>query len=206
MVNDDELSRALLDVRKAYRLLYLFQRRVMDLMAELSGKLGQSFWYWLPSGDEEAILGSKNPVERSAWKMLPLFDASFLFLPPGVVPSSAPQKGQWLLQLILCIDDGQPEGGRGEPNPVEFADATMCHSMIYLYAFIVQEDIQGEWWRNVYLKSEWPEEDGVAETNSQGVRVVALSSDLAALSDSASVIRLGDQFRELVISQGGNIA
>ena len=206
MVNNEELSKALLDVRKAYRLLYLFQRRIMDLVAQLSGKLGQSFWYWLPAGDEEAILGSKNPVDRDSWKMLPLFDASFLFLPPGVVPSSAPQKGQWLLELLLCVDDGEPEGGRGEPNPAEFADPTTCHSMICLYAFIVQEDIQGEWWRNVYQRSEWPEEDGVAETNSSGVRVVALSSDLAALSDSASVNSLAERLRELVISVGGNVA
>ena len=103
MVNDEELSRALLDVRKAYRLLYLFQQRIMDLMAQFSGALGQSFWYWLPAGDEEAILGSKNPVERSSWKMLPLFDASLLFLPPGVDPNSGPQKGQWLLELAFMF-------------------------------------------------------------------------------------------------------
>jgi hypothetical protein len=204
MVTNEELSRALLDVRKAYRLLYLFQQRIMDLVAQLSGTLGQTFWYWLPSGDDEAILGSKNPVERSTWKMLPLFGASFLFLPPGVDPSSPPRKGQWLLEVLLYLDDGQPDGGRREPNPVEFLDPAMCHSPICVFAFIVQEDIQGEWWRNVYKCSEWPEEDGVAETNSHGICVASLSSDLAALPDAASVSRLAERFRKLVIAQGGS--
>lgn len=205
-MENDELSRALLDVRKAYRLLYLFQQRIMDLVAQLSGKLGQSFWYWLPSGDEEAILGSKNPVERSAWKMLPLFDASFLFLQPEATNASAPRKGQWALEVLLCFDDGQPEGGRGEPNPADFANPALCRSKIYLYAYVVQEDIQGEWWRHVYQSSEWPEEDGIAETNTKGVRVIGLSSDLASLSDSSAVFELADRFGELVRAQGGSVS
>jgi hypothetical protein len=207
MVNDEELSRALLDVRKAYRLLYLFQRRILDLLEELSGKLGQQFYYWLPSGDPEAqaILPSKNPCERNSWKMLPLFDASFLFLPPGVNPSDAPRKGQWLLELLICPDDGQPEkGGTGEVNPVDFPDPAGCHSMIHLYACIIQEDMQGGWWR-LYSSLEWPEEDGVAEAGSAGVRLIALSGDLASLSNSAAVKDLADRFRELVNAQGGNV-
>jgi hypothetical protein len=205
MVDHDELSRALVDVRRAYRLLYLFQRRILDLLEQLAGELGQSFWYWLPSGDEEAIRGGASPFERSAWKMLPLFDASFLFLPRGVDPNNAPRNGQWLLVLQLCPDDGQPEGGKGEPNPAEFADPVGCRSMIYLYAFIVQEDIQGEWWRNVYKSSEWPEADGVAETNSQGVCAIGLSREVASLSDSAAASGLADRFRELVRTKGGKV-
>jgi hypothetical protein len=207
MTNYEELSHALFDVRKAYRLLYLFQRRILDLAEQLSGKLGQQFYYWLPAGDEEAVRGSANPFERNAWKMLPLFDASFLYLLPGVNATDAPRKGQWLLELLLSPDDGQPEGGRGEANPAEFADPAQCHSKIYLYAFIVQEDVQGkDWWRGVYQNSEWPEEDGVVKANGAGVCVIGLSSDLASLADSSAVDSLADRFRELVKTQGGNVA
>ena len=137
--------------------------------------------------------------------MLPLFDASFLCLGPGISPSATPQKGEWLFELLLSPDDGHPEGGRGEADPVEFADPAQCHSTLYLYAFIVQEDMQGkkEWWRDVYQNSEWPEEDGVPEVNGAGVCVVGLSSDLASLADSSAVDELADRFRELVKAHGG---
>lgn len=207
MVNNEELSKALLDVRRAYRLLYLFQQRILDLVAELSGQLGQQFYYWLPSGDPEAqaILPSKNPCERNSWKMLPLFDASFLFLPPGVNPGDVPRKGQWLLKLLVRPDDGRKEnGGRGEVNPVDFPDPAECHSMIHLYSCIVQEDVSGGWWR-LYSNQKWPEEDGVAQTGGASVRLIALSGDLASLSDLAAVKDLAGRFRELVKAQGGNL-
>ena len=207
MTNYDELSKALFDVRKAYRLLYLFQRRILDLVDQLSGKLGHEFYYWLPSGDEEAIRGGANPLERSAWKMLPLFDASFLYLPPGVKGDDPPQRGQWLLELLSNPDDGQPESGRGDPNPADFADPAQCRSTLYMYALIVKEDMPGKkWWRNVYEASEWPDEDGVAESNDAGVSVIGLSSDLASLADSSAVDSLADRFRELVKEHGGIVA
>lgn len=129
-MNHDDLSQALIAVRKAYRLLYLFQRRVLDVVEEISTKLGHDFYYWLPSGDEEAVRGGANPCDRSAWKMLPLFDANFLYLPPGVKSTDTPRKGQWLLEIIVCPDDGEPEGGKGESNPLEFGDPAKCSSKI----------------------------------------------------------------------------
>jgi hypothetical protein len=78
---------------------------------------------------------------------------------------------------------------------------------LYMYAFIVKEDMPGKkWWRNVYEDSEWPNEDGVAESNDAGVSVIGLSSDLASLADSSAVDSLADRFRELVKAHGGIVA
>jgi hypothetical protein len=206
MTDYDEIGRALLDVRKAYRLLYLFQRRLLDLAAQVSERLGQEFWWWLPAGDQAAIQGGTNPLERSAWKMLPLFGARFLYLPPGVRAGDPPQGGQWLLELILGPDDGEPEAGRGDPDPADFPDPTQCHSMIYLHARIIQADMPGKnWWSYGYEKSEWPELDEVAKDNDAGVRVIGLSRDLAVLMDPSAVDALADRFQELVKGQGGNV-
>jgi len=59
-----------------------------------------------------------NPVERSAWKMLPLFDACFLFLPPGVQSKETPVKGKWLLELRVVPDDGEPDDSEEEAEPL----------------------------------------------------------------------------------------
>ena len=207
MTTNEELSNALLDVRKAYRLLYLFQRRILDLGDQLSSKLRRQFYYWLPSGDEEAIRGASNPFERSAWKMLPLFDASFLYLPQGVSGTDTPRKGQWMLELLISPDEGEPEDATDESNPAEFADPARCRSKLYLDAFIIEEDLPGQnWWDGVYQSSEWPEEDGGATPHDEGFVVIGLSADLALLSDSTAVDRLADRFRELVKAHGGDVA
>ena len=138
--------------------------------------------------------------------MLPLLDASFLFLPPGVQGKDSPVKGQWLMELLVGPDDGVPEEGVEEPDPSKFADPVGCHSIIYLYAFIAQKNIQGDWWSSVYESSEWPENDGTCQENNEGVLVVGLSSDMASLPDSSAVNSLADRFRELVRAQGGDIA
>lgn len=141
MASHEELTGALLDVRKAYRLSYLFQRRILDLVEQLSGMLGRRFWCWLPAGMDEAIRGGVSPSEKNAWKMLPLHNAEFFFLPPGAEPNASPREGQWLLELSITPDGGYTDGGRAEANPIEFTDPADCQSTIYLCAFIVKKDI-----------------------------------------------------------------
>jgi hypothetical protein len=68
VADQDDLNQTLLDVRKAYRLQFFFQRRILDLVQELSGKLGLEFYVWLPAGDNESITWLKNPLQTSAWK------------------------------------------------------------------------------------------------------------------------------------------
>ena len=206
MASHEELTGALLDVRKAYRLLYLFQRRILDLVEQLSGMLGRRFWCWLPAGMDEAIRGGASPSEKNAWKMLPLHNAEFFFLPPGAEPNASPREGQWLLELSVTPDGGYTDGGRAEANPIEFTDPADCQSTIYLCAFIVKKDMAINWWP-LYQSSDWPKnEDGVAETVRDGVRAVGVAIDLAALHDRTALEALSKRFRELVEAEGGVVA
>jgi hypothetical protein len=200
MVDQDDLKQALLDVRKAYRLLFWFQRRILDLVQELSGKLGQEFYVWLPAGDNESIGWLRNPLQTSAWKMLPIHNASFLFLPPGA-DRNAPRKGEWLLE-IQFYDDGEPEESWEEPTPQEFKDPTESHSKIYLYAFVAQQDLGAiNWYHDLYYETDWPAVDEVPETTAEGLLAVGLSIDLADLPNSAAVENLAERFRNLVKAQ-----
>jgi hypothetical protein len=201
MVDRDDLNQALLDVRKAYRLLFLFQRRILDLVQELGGKLGQEFYVWLPAGDNETISWLRNPLQTSAWKMLPINDASFLFLPPDA-DHNTPRKGEWLLE-ILFYDDGEPDESSEELTLQGFRDPAESHSKIYLCAFVAQEDLgEMNWHSAVYQKTEWPEQEGVPEARGEGLRVIGLSVDLADLPDSSAVENLAERFRNLVNAQG----
>jgi hypothetical protein len=201
MTSQEVLSGALLDVRKAYRLLYFFQERALDLLEQLSRKLGQEFYRWLPSGDETAIQVRGNPAEWGAWTMLPLFDASLLYLPSGVDANDKPRQGQWLLELVICPDDD----GEEHENPNDFRDARESRSMIYLYGFVVTKYLRGRRWWDVYQSVEWPETDRVVEANEDGVSLVALSTNLASLPDAAAIDSLAKEFRDLVRKQGGTV-
>lgn len=86
----EQLNTALLDVRKAYRLLYTYQSRVLDIMEYIkhqtgrnyeggwakfsapsprngSGKLTDSAWNWLSMYCYEFWFGSVSGVQLSVW-------------------------------------------------------------------------------------------------------------------------------------------
>lgn len=200
MAYQNDLNQALLDVRKAYRLLFLFQRRILDLVQELSGRLGQEFYVWLPAGDNESITWLKNPLQASAWKMLPIHNASFLFLPAGADPN-APRQGDWLLEVVF-YDDGEPEVSSGEPAPQEFRDPAESRSKIQLCAFVAKQDLgEKNWYHDLYGETDWPEADERPEASDEGLRVLSLSVDLADLPDSSAVENLAERFLKLVKAQ-----
>jgi hypothetical protein len=197
----EELTAALQDVRKGYRLLYFFQKRVLSLVDQLGHALGRKFYYWLPSGDNEAIMAASNPFDRSEWKMLPLLGASFLFLPPDG-DSGAQEKGQWLLEVLVDADDGCPDEGVQELRPADFKDAGECHSSVYLCAFIALRDMTRNWYYDIYLNTEWPEVEEIGEARDD-VCVVGMTIDLATLPDRASIESASERFRKMVKKAGG---
>jgi len=46
MTTKDEIQAALVDVRRAYRLLYLYQRRVIDLAKQTADSFDKRFYLW----------------------------------------------------------------------------------------------------------------------------------------------------------------
>jgi len=90
VTRQEDLRGAFTEVRKAYRLLGLFQQQILDLAEQISGKLDRKFYRWLPSGDAEEIRATRNPARRPAWKMLPLNGACSVYLPRSVDANSVP--------------------------------------------------------------------------------------------------------------------
>jgi len=201
MESEEEIAGALLDVRKAYRLLYFFQKRVLSLVDQLSQKLGRRFYYWLPSGDNGAIMAATNPFDRSDWKMLPLLDAELLFTPDG--DSAARQKGQWMLDVLVRADDGCPsEEDVSEPSPADFRDAADCRSTIYLCAYIALKDMERNWYYEVYSNINQPREDELPEIHND-ISVVGFSVDLSTLSNRESIENVSERFLGMVKAAGG---
>lgn len=62
----DEMEAALCDVRKAYRLIHLYQRRVLDLCREITGGFESelNFYHWAPSQFEMPPRRRTDPVSE----------------------------------------------------------------------------------------------------------------------------------------------
>jgi len=79
-----EIDNALQDVRKAYRLLYLYQRRTMNIVQRITKEFDCQYYGWVPyKFYRPPKFGTKDIFNRWAWDMLPMYDVSFLFLKTG---------------------------------------------------------------------------------------------------------------------------
>jgi hypothetical protein len=178
-------------------------------IAELRGKVpaGQvgfeeQFLRWCPRGKYSGLPPGMNPLEENAWKMLPLYNAKFLFAPPDTQPGKR-LKGEWLLEIRVVPDTGFTQQGRGEADPSDFAN-TQCESRLELYAFIVLTDMNERWLR-LSRRSVLPERDDIAMDGANGIRVIGLRKNLTHLADRAAVEKLAGRFRGIVKREGGNV-
>ncbi|MES2826691.1 MAG: hypothetical protein V4687_00985 [Bacteroidota bacterium] len=107
MINQDktitktELSEVLIDVRKAYRLLYLYQRRVLDTIKYIADVLSLKVRSgWTIYGDQHPKNGAKLDLDLWAWDWLTMYMYEFYF---GVNETA---KGNIQFAIIVQSDTG----------------------------------------------------------------------------------------------------
>ena len=182
------LKGALVDVRKSYRLLWSYQRRVFDIIGLIASEMGQDFYYWQVLHSDGPVRSGTNPLKKWAWDMLPMVQASYLFLPSGADPNS-PRRGEWMLEISVLSDSGfdEPKGG-AEPDASDFPDAAECASTMSLFAWYCKEDCDVNWFNMVWNRMEWPKSDEeVIESDSPPIRVVRKNFNLEMLGNKDAV-------------------
>lgn len=195
MTEDDGLHAALCDVRKAYRLIWLYQRRVLDIAKVVSEEFGQhEFRWWSPQYFDPPGQRTVNPMSKWAADFLPLYDFSLLSLPQE---NGGVQKlGEWMLEITFSADDGYKEGEKNEPDPVTFAAPEKCGSQMGLYAWACTKTKKQNWFWDVWNELDWPEKD-VREYADEGIRVVGRRTSLANLPDKDAVLGEVEVFKTL---------
>lgn len=83
-----------LNVRKAYRLLYHYQRRVLDIVKFINLELGFEYEKGEPHEMQSLSLDKSN-LDRSAWDFLPLYNYKFQMKPCQV--------GEKKLSLLIFL-------------------------------------------------------------------------------------------------------
>lgn len=200
-----ELTEALADVRKAYRLIWAYQRRMMDLIQVIADDFeGLQFYAWSPLHTRRPTQLTSNPLKgKWAWDMVPFYKVSFLYKPEGASPHDLAE-GDWLLEIHLDSDTAGFEAQRGEPDAGKFPDADTSRSTLSLIVWQCTEAIKANWANDVWKYGSWPAADGIAEQLADfTVQVIRVSTALEDLHDKAALRASIDDFKALIRSELG---
>lgn len=192
----DELDEALLDVRKAYRLAFLYQRRVVDLCEEIRKALSEDliFYYWTPSC---CIFPKRDlPSSQDARAFLPLYGFCVFYLPNGV-DNTELRAGDWMLTVRIAADSDNHEDDRHEPDPLQFNDVANCESTVRLYVYYCSQPLTANWYSKVFLDNQWPRDSGEGSFD-QGIRTFGCKFPLSRMATPEGVFECVGEFARQV--------
>jgi hypothetical protein len=192
----DEIDAVLCDVRKAYRLIHLYQRRVLDVCREIIEAFESelSFYYWASSQFEMPPRRRTDPVGKWAWDFLPLYDFAVVYRPEDVDYKS-PKVNDWMLEVRITADSGYVTAGEIESDPRDFQDVAGCESCVRLYVYYSSKVLKGGWLDDLLRSSIFPADDREAEL-ANGVRTLGMKFALAEMSNAGAVRNCVDKFRQ----------
>lgn len=190
-MNPSELSEALVQVRRAHRIVHAYQRRMNTLHERMDGVLGPSkvtFQEWGPYWNKRPAYGSFFQPGRWAWDMVPSMGTSTTWVDHAdggksgvaVVVTSLADSGRW------GVDTSS------EPDPEEGAwpSPEAGKTVLWLEVFTTSRTPDAgafragtRWWRDVWAAM--PKDTTAASTGSQRAVVQHSRSDVA-LPDGAA--------------------
>lgn len=193
---DQQLSAALLDVRRAYRLLADYQRRQFELLAYIRDRLGATTYYQDYAHRRPGDLHGLENTEDSGLRYLPFFDLSAIWLKHSDQERywDSQRPGDQMFGAWVRSDTGFDKyHGRFTSESPEHTDSELVLSVVVC-------DQPGpepyNWYSKVWLGIPYSDNGTVGQSpNVPGYRVYTRSIKLAVLGDQASVDSAIEQWR-----------
>lgn len=145
-----QLAGALTDVRRAYRLIHAYQRRLWDLLRVVDHDLAQAglkFKRWMPM----QVSTPPQPktrffVERWSWDFLPAYEVGCEWQ-----GKSVDAKAIRRVFVIAAADSGYDNQAQGEPDPSTFepVEASTTQLRVGLWTASMTSPNWGEAWEKV---------------------------------------------------------
>jgi hypothetical protein len=206
-MNNDEISKALIDVRKAYRLVYLYTASILDAVQRISQEFNCRFYVWTPTyySNSPTIITSPFPPSRWAWDMIPFYNTSFLFLSEGA-DRNTQNKGDWMLEISIETDssatDKFSEECEEEPNPLSFEPPEKAESNLYLLFYYCTQPNEFDWyhhfWKNKRNKNvDYPDEE-VGVIKEYGLKYISQTYELSKLFTEKTLLECVADFKNLI--------
>lgn len=200
-----DLENALCDVRKAYRLLWAFQKRVLEYTNIIRERLVFDHYYT----DYGFSRPSQTPHKKWSWDLLPFSNVGFVSLKHKDMKyyndndfSNYPLAGDMMLYIYSVPDSALDEDDcETEPNPTNFASPVECQSLFKVFLAIndIDRTERLNWLYNVArTDDDWPENKQVVSFESvegKGIRVYGENWNLAEIPDESALLAKIDSFK-----------
>ncbi|MGE8361680.1 hypothetical protein [Pseudomonas sp.] len=174
---------ALLDVRKAYRLIADYQQRMFELLAFIRNRLGARDYYQQYVYPQlQGIRGLENHP-HSGMRGLPFYDLSAIWLKTGdqEAPWNNQRPGDLMFGAWVRSDTGF------DKHNVAFNDETAekTESLLVLSVVICDTPLAApcNWYDKIWCGIDYPDDGEVNETDVPGYRCYAKSIPLEQLAD-----------------------
>ena len=196
---------ALADVRRAYRLLWAYQRRVMKYNQWIRDRLGfqkynVEYLFNRPGGDLES---------RWSWDSLPFSSIGFESVRCVADPDTYerkewmnyPKAGDALLYVEVVSDSAIKDASWSkEPDPLRFAPVEECRTELKVWLVVNRIDRSSITnWHHTLVKEapEWPKQ-GEVVNDARGIDIYCDIIDLSAVDNQESLDRWIDEFAKAV--------
>lgn len=199
----EDLRAALTDVRKAYRLVWMYNRRVMDIAKMVSESFNVDFYAWDTNGYNRPPKFGTNILEYSELVTLPFYSVSFLFLGEGA-NNNIIRPGDWMLEIQAESDSGYLDSEEDSPKPLDLSPVEQCLTHISLYGWYATAAADANWFFKVWVPTSWPDDDDVSKlTANPAVSVVRKTFDASDLDDGPAIEKAVNEFRHILNRHSG---
>lgn len=196
-----ELQQALLDVRKAQRLLVAFHQRVLPLIQKIGEDLDCNFDYWYPVNHGPVPKGNTNPFNRWYWDYSSLSDAIFFFLPEQTESRNSAPKGSWALTIRLQTDSGISDSFGQKSRNWDALEVKPTpensQTRLVVSAFRSTQDINENWaWWNMFKNEKHQFKEGLATGSYKACEVLTQFVPIENLMEEESVDMFIEEFTQ----------
>lgn len=198
-VEPERVRKALVDVRQAYRLIYLYQSRLLTVAKAMAEYFDYGFFRFLPAGWDKGVQPGSDPADMNDWLFLPLLDASILYLPSGA-DQNLQSPNQWMLEVRLRSDSMRPLTPK-KMTKLSWAQGDEAETSVLTYAFQPGQEKQ-TWWMDLWNNSQWPEQDDLPWVDGDGRKVARLTHRVEDLLDATGISEAMTRF-EICLDRHG---
>lgn len=195
-----ELQKTLLDVRKAYRLMYLYQKHVLSTIERFVQEFSDAiFYWWSPVYYYPPPMRSTNLTKRWTWDLIPFFLTSIFYRYSGGDPDNHP-KGDWLLEFTLITDSAADEcfeEASNEPSPLDFASPEEAETNLLVAMWFCKDDAKFNWFKQ-WESLEYPEDDFCEYDFPKGLICVTKEYSLDELENENRIVNSTKNFKKIL--------
>lgn len=193
-----ELTNALADVRKAYRLIYFYQKNILSTIEKFAQEFAGTFYWWTPTEYSPPPQRGTDIVKRWAWDLLPLYSTAILYKSEGG-QSDEHSPGEWLLAFQLTTDSAFEVDGE-EPNPTTFDPAEESETSIIVSLWYCKKSISSNWFYGIWNNLDYPEGDFTEYDSPEGLVCVKKEYSLEELETEELITNSVEEFKKLLTS------